>query len=412
MLTYDQIWQMVEALERCQAVSDEQIRESAVIGALPPEWTATMKSASTPRARVTNMVIRCSEFPDGIKTLLLCVRFQEGPTPAMAEAERIWASFCRQTVTSPPSSPLSRPPDPDTKLAQEFHWDRDAIVKVYVGMIKGDPQFAPWRLLAIQGPAEASLSTLMDRLEFICQEVSNRDVAACPLLHARVRLHRSMASPDSLARQILTTLAKNADERIAELRRGHSPGLPQLEIGYRDMRQEIDQATLTIEQKWRKSKDLAAASSPTGSELAGLFSDCLVKSMGVCTKVLLLDDFEQVEGLESGEWLLDAWLQRHIVNLKGVVTVIAGSSGLDRLERRDSYTCCRKNVPAMDTAHLLEWARQGWGLTEIEESEVAEANTECEGNPAKFLVYLDAWRIRLRKPSPSCVLRIKRGRLA
>src|SRR5262245_34877890 len=111
MLNYNQVIELVEALEKCNALIDSEIRKT-IVRSLPPDWLGTLLEAPTLRSHITNIVLKCSEYPGGIDVLIRLVKFQEGSTLNMTEVERIGTKIS----TIPTEKPRPRPTavDPDT----------------------------------------------------------------------------------------------------------------------------------------------------------------------------------------------------------------------------------------------------------------------------------------------------------
>jgi hypothetical protein len=268
------------------------------------------------------------------------------------------------------------PPDRDVYLGRERHWDRDPLFDTFVGMIKSKPKYSSFRILGIQGPGEAGLDSLMDRLEAICIE-KMRDPASMPrpVLYARVQLKTRMTEPYQVATEVLAKLEQNAENSSEETVRSQC-------ARFKEKRREINE-------QWRPGTRSRAL--PSEIDLAEGLAICLKQSAEQCTTVILLENFELLHPDVGGRWLRDEWLKNNAGKLQDVVVVVAGEAGLADLAG-SAYTRYEP-LPRLKPEDLLEWAREECDLSVVTEETVRTVAAKLDCNPTSFSAYVDAWKV-------------------
>jgi hypothetical protein len=408
MLDLRQKQQLITKLEKCQAVIDKEQRNS-IVKLLHPDWTVNITRNDSPLVDLINIVTEVDKHPNGIDILISCVEMFERGTSAMLEVKKFWEELSTSGNDLEDPGPARKElaiADPDTKLAQELHWDRDIIVQMFVGMVKGDPKYAPWRVLALEGAREAGLHTLVRRLEYICGQLAGRNDVAHPLLYTRIGFQPGwLGAPHLIVKEIITSLITNADLRILELDSSQMQALPQLRAVYSNVQRELKEAQSKVSRNWRGSESQQTKQSE--AELTTDLNDCLRTSSQHCPIVLLFEDFDQMDP-SCHSWFLNDWLVPYSVNPGRVVIAIVAASGLQYLRGRNDFIHYRPNLPTMTSGDLLAWAK-GWGMTDITEQEIRIANESCQGNPVEFLKCLKFWAILKHIPLPDCVEKVPLG---
>ncbi len=394
--------QLIEKLEKCQVIRDRAQRDQ-IVGELPLEWSANLKRSDAMRSDILNIVNEVNQHDNGIEFLIECVRFLEVDSPAIQDVEIFWAELVKsgypiEIVMGPKKDAITT--DPDVRLAQERHWDCEKIVEIFVGMIKSDPKYAPWRILALEGPEKAGLKNLVERLAYIAEQLSQRARLERPMLHARVEFQPWMSSaPHLVVKEIVTSLATKADLTITQMDASPLHTTPHVQTIYADVSRVFDQMGDRVDVTWGESATGRMPQSKTA--LARDLTTCLSQASQHCAIVLFFEDFEQLD-FASRRWFLDDWLGRNIVRLDNVGIVIVGESGLSYIEGRDDFTCFR-HPSEMSPTHFLAWAQEGWRLVEITQQQIHDAYKNTGGNPVKFLHWLRAWASAYNvEPPDSC----------
>jgi hypothetical protein len=297
--------------------------------------------------------VACQQYANKKESLLALLQVWIGPSDS-AEALAI-----------PPQPKKYATQDPDVLIARELHWDRNSVATTFLGMMKRQQKY-PYQVMGLQDSRDADLDSLIDRFGEMCQKVERPK----PLLHAKILLSPALAAPQWVAVEVLDNLRKAATNSEQEIVNSQAA--------------KFERALDDIDQSFRGD------SSQTLSDLqiARKLNGCLEDVARHFTVVLLLQGFHKLRD-PSSRWLRDVWVTSHACNVAGLVTVIAGETGLQNLkglERKGIYF--PGQLPSMTWEDFFSWAREGFGFDWFTEEIAQNMHEQCEGNPREFARFL------------------------
>jgi len=361
--------ELVEALLKCRSLA-EQDRRDAVVNDLPDDIRTRIRRSDVPQLDVTNAVDTCLEFPDGLNILVKIVHRYEGDSIPMRKVSEVLSGPAPRPGL-PSSSRAYVEHDDDVWIGREIHWDREPVVAAFVGMIKGKSEH-PWRVLGIQGPRDADIDSLVDRLAEMCNQMCARADVPRPMLYARILLRPGIGSAHSVALEVLSELrraAEHADQEAA---------LRQAER-FRQAWDDID----------RGSGGEPGQRALSERQIARKLTDCLEQVAQQYTVVLLLQRFEQVLESPSGKWLRDVWLIPEACNVSGLAVVATSERGLGELVGLESKgILCFDRLPPMTWQDFASWAREGCHLEWITDDFAQVLHREYRGSTYQFAIFL------------------------
>lgn len=274
----------------------------------------------------------------------------------------VWITPPQPSPAILPSPNKYVPSDPDLLIARQLHWNRNSVATTFLGMIKGLGKY-PYQVMGLQDSRDADLDSLIDRFEEMCQKAEKPK----PLLYAKILLSPALPTPSWVALEVLEYLRKsalNSDQAIVASQAA-----------------KFERASDDI--------DRSSASSPISDlQLVRKLNDCLEDVARHSTVVLLLQRFHELRDPSSG-WLRDVWVVSHAWKVAGLVTVIAGETGLGNLSGQEQKGIYFPNqLPSMTWEDFFSWAREGFGFNWYTEEMAQKAHDTYEGNPREFARFL------------------------
>ncbi len=317
-------------------------------------WNSILSEAKNQDKLEALVEAACQRYKNKRPVLIALLKVRIG-SPANAQPLAAIAPQPKKFVTV----------DPDLLIARELHWDRNSVATTFLGMMKRQNKY-PYQVMGLQDSRDADLDSLIDRFEEMCQRVEKPK----PLLYAKILLSPALAAPPWVALEVLDNLRKAAIRSEQEIVNSQAA--------------KFERALDDIDQSFR------GASSQTLSELqiARKLNDCLEDVARHSTVVLLLQRFHKLRD-PSSRWLRDVWVISHACKVAGLVTVIAGETGLQNLkglEPKGIYF--PGQLPSMTWEDFLSWAREGFGFDWFTEELAQNMHEECEGNPREFARFL------------------------
>jgi hypothetical protein len=313
-------------------------------------WNSILKEAKSQRKLQALVAVAANQYPDD-----------------RVELEALLETWL---AVIPPQPKAHAPRDEEILIGQELHWDHELPATTFLGMIRRNTEECPWRILAIQGPKQADLNSLVNRFEKMCEGVTT----SLPLLYTRISLGQALSAPQSLSQNILFKLRASAQNS------GNSV---------------IRQQAARLMQGWEEIEGSSAKSARPG-QLALKLTNCLGDVGRQCTVVLLLSEFEQLGDSPSYKWLRDTWLMSQASTIEGLVTVIAGESGLGELAGQvASGIYCFDHLPPLPWQDFADWARKGYGFAWFKDEMAQKIHANCQGDIRSFTQLLQSTKIMI-----------------
>jgi hypothetical protein len=365
----DQKEALVRALLKCPAIMKQDSRQ-AVVQDLPDHIKLNIRESPQPNVAVRNIVDTCLRYRGGLRSLLEIVRRYDRESIPMQAVDKIWRRIERPRLG--PEARRFAERDQDINLGERIHWNRVEVTAAFVGALKAKAEH-PWRVIAIQAAKDQGLDTLVKRFEKMCTMMCAEARLECPLICAKVQLREGIKTQASLAKEVLIELHKAA--RSANLE-------DQAEL-FRQVLIEVD----------RQSGEGPGQQHLGDYELAEKIKNCLKQSAQSCAVVLLLHQFESLQGSPAGKWLGD-WLLHHACEVQGLLVVATADAGLKGLCDSESKGIKLFDPPPrMGPDDFVDWVHLGYGLTSITEATIRAAYDKYGGSPRRFRDVLDAWEM-------------------
>jgi hypothetical protein len=301
------------------------------------------------------------------RKLKALVDFVSGKYPDDAsELQSLLQKWDRSTAddTKPaiPAQPKEHaPPDPDVHIGRELHWDRELVASIFVDMIKQASK-SSWRVLGLQGSQDADLDSLVLRFEEMCRKIA--EPASYPRIFAKVLLRKGLATPSSLALEILNQFLRNTTD-------------PRLRAQKIILEESFD--------KIAQSSPGTGLQSLSDIQLSRVLTRCFEDLTQNCSVVLLLQRFEELPE-NTAKWLRDEWLTSYAWTIERFVTVVTGETlnELTKLEPNGIY--CPDRLPPMTWQDFFAWARESteYHFDWFTEDLARKYHQQCNGNPQGF----------------------------